>query len=67
MEEDLGNRVVPAELSTILADRFRTVRKDGADLSSEKHSGRGIHSFLMQIALGVDLIPGQERLALFRV
>ena len=59
--------MVPAELSTILADRFMTVRKDGADLSLEKHSGRGIHSFLMQIALGVELIPSQERLILFRV
>ena len=67
MEEDLGTRVVPAELYTILADRFRTVRKDGVDLSSEKHSGRGIHSFLMQIALRVDLIPGLERVALVRV
>ena len=67
MEEDLGTRVVPAELSTILADRFMTVRKDGADLSLEKHSGRDIQSFLMQIVLGVDLIPGLERVTLVRV
>ena len=59
--------MVPAKLSTILADRFRTVHKDGADLSLEKHSDRGIQSFLMQITLGVDLIPGLERVTLVRV
>ena len=59
--------MVPSELSTILADRFMTVREDGADLSLEKHSGQEIQSFLMQIVLGVDLIPGLEPLTLVRI
>ena len=57
MVEALGTGEIPAELSAILAACFRMVRKYGAALSSEKRLGRGIHSFLAQMALGVDLIP----------
>ena len=58
--EALGTGETPDELFAILAARFRTVREDGAVLSSEKRLGQGIHSFLAQIASGVDLIPGLD-------
>ena len=53
MVEDLGTGVIPGELYAILVARFR--------------SGRGIHSFLVQLALGVDHIPVPERLNLVGV
>ena len=65
--EALGTGAIPAELSMILTARFQTVREDGAALSLEKRSIQGIHSFLTQIASTVDLIPGLERVNLFRV
>ena len=65
--EALGNGIILAELSAILAARFRTFQKDGADLSLEKQSGQGIHSFLAQLASGVDPIPSLERVKLVGV
>ena len=62
--EDMGNILILAELAMILADHFHTVRKEGASLSEEKRSGRGIHFFLSQMALGVDLVPGLEKVTL---
>ena len=56
--EALGIGAILADISTILMDRFRTVREYGADLSLEKRSGFGIHSFLTQLVLWVNLIPG---------
>ena len=41
-----------------------TLRSYGAALTSEKCSVRVIHSFLAHILLGVDLIPGLERVIL---
>ena len=65
--EALGTGAIPAELSMILTARFQTVRKDWAALFSEKRSGRGINSFLAQLASGVELIHGLERVTLVRV
>ena len=65
--EALGKKAIPAKLSAILAAHFRTVRKDGVARSSEKRLGRGIHSFLTQLALGVNLITGLERVSLVGV
>ena len=62
--EALGTGEIPGELSAILAGRFRTVRKDGAALLSDKLSVRGINSFLEQVAPGVDRIHGLERVTL---
>ena len=62
--EALGTRAIPYELSAILTACFCTVCEDGAALSSDKRSGRGIHSFLAQLALGVDLIPGLDQVTL---
>ena len=67
MAEARGTGAIPDELSVILVDHFRTVRKDGAALTSDKRSDRGIHSFLVQIASGLDLIPGLEEATLVRV
>ena len=67
MAEAMGNGEIPADLSAILAARFRTVRKDGAALFSEKCSDRRIHSFLEQLALRVDLIPSLEQVTLVGV
>ena len=65
--EALRTRGIRSELSTIPMARFRTVRKDGAELSSDNHSSRGVHSFLAQLVLGVDLIPRLERVTVVRV
>ena len=43
------------------------IQKDGAALSLEKQSGQGIHSFLAQLASGVDPIPSLERVKLVGV
>ena len=52
MAEDLGTIAILEELSAILVARFQTVRKDGADLSSENCLEMGIHSFLTQLVSG---------------
>ena len=65
--EALGTGEIPAELSAILVAAFRTVHKDGAARSSEKRLGRGIHSFLAQLALVVDPIHGLEQVTLVGV
>ena len=62
--EDLGTRAILSKLSTILTIRFRTISEDGADLPSDKRLGQGIHSFLAQLALVVDNIPGLDRVTL---
>ena len=64
MAEDLGTRAILSKLSTILTIRFRTISEDGADLPSDKRLGQGIHSFLAQLALVVDNIPGLDRVTL---
>ena len=63
--EALGTGEIPDEVSTILTARVWTVHKDGAALSLEKRSGRGIHYFRAHLALGVDLIPGLDQMTLF--
>ena len=65
--EALGTRAIPGELSAILVGRFQAVREEGAALPSDKRSGQGIHSFLVQLMLGVDHIPGLERVILVEV
>ena len=65
--EDLGTGHIPGKISTILAGRFRTIFEDGSALPSDKRSGRGIHSFLAQLAWRVDHVPGLERLILVGV
>ena len=64
--EALGAGATPDELSTILAARFRTVCEDGVYLSFEKRSVQGVHFFLAQLELGVDLFPLLEWVKLFR-
>ena len=63
----LETGAIPDKFSAILVDFFGTVCKDGAALPSDNHSGWGIHSFLAQIELGVELFPGLERVTLFGV
>ena len=58
---DLGTGAILAKLAAILAAHSRTVCKDGTTCTPEERSGRVIHSFLPQLAMGVDLIPGLER------
>ena len=65
--EAMGTGAIPAELSVILTPFLREVHKDGAALSPEKCSGRGVHSFLEQLMSGVNLIPGLEQVTLVRV
>ena len=60
--EALGTGEIPVNLSEILVAHFRTFSEDRAALLLEKRSGRGIHSFLDQLASGVDPVPGLERL-----
>ena len=56
--EALGTGAIRAKLSAILAAHSQTVFKDGTDLTLEKRSGQGIHSFLVPLASGVDPVPG---------
>ena len=65
--EALGTRSILAKLAAILTDHSRTVREDGAALTPEKRSGRGIHTFLAQLASGVDPVPGLEQETVVRV
>ena len=65
--EALGTGEILAELAAILVAHSQTVRKDGTDLTPETHSGRGIQSFLVQLALGVDLVTGMEQVAVVGV
>ena len=46
---------------------FRMVREDGTALTLNKHSDRGIHSFLDQLSSGVDYIPVMEQVAFIGV
>ena len=65
--EALGTGAILDDISAILTASFRTVREDGAALYSEKLSDRGIHYFLAQLALRLDLIPILERVTLVGV
>ena len=65
--EALGTGVISVKLSAILAAHFRTVRKNGEALLSDKRSGQGIHSFLAQITPGGNLIPGLDLVTLVGV
>ena len=60
--EVLGNGRLPNALTKIIASRFRMVHEDGVALSTENRAVRGLHSFLANLASGVDLVPGLERL-----
>ena len=62
--EALGTGSILGKLSAILASLFRTVHEDGAALPSDKRLGWGVHSFLAQIASGLEHIPFLERLIL---
>ena len=64
--EALGTRSIPTDLSGILEDRSWTVCKYGASLSLEKRSVWEIHYFLTQLALGMDIFPGLDRVTLAR-
>ena len=63
----LGTGAIPAKLSAILADRFRTVREDGESLSLEKRLVRGVHSFLAQLKSVVEIVPRLEQVTLVRI
>ena len=63
----MGTGAILAEIFAILTAHIQTVRKDGADLSSEKHLGRGIHFFLTQLAFELDTVPSMKRVILVGV
>ena len=65
--EALGTGEIPDKLAAILALHSQTVREDRTALTPEKRSGQGIHSFLAQLTLGVDLVPGLERVTVVGV
>ena len=65
--EALGTRSIPAKMAAILAAHSRTVRKDGTALTMEERTGRGLHAFLLHLALGEVLFPGLERVTLIGV
>ena len=65
--EALGTGEISADLAAILAAHYQTVYEDGTALTPEKRSGQGIHSFLEQLALGVDPVPGLEQVTVVRV
>ena len=49
-----------------MSDRFRVAKEDGGPLSRDKRSGRGVHSFLVNLASRVDPVPGFERVVLLQ-
>ena len=63
----LGTSQFPKNVARALLVWFHLKRGDGGPLSTEKRSGRGIHSFLGHIASGVDTVPGFERVACLQV
>ena len=65
--EDIGTGTIPADLAAILVAHSQTVHEDGTDRTPEERLGRAIHSFLAQLASGVDLIPGLERATMVRI
>ena len=65
--EALGNGSILGELDAILADHSRTILEDRKALSAEKRSVWGIHSFLTQLTLGLDPVPGLDRVTLVGV
>ena len=65
--EALGTGEIPDKLSAILTTHSQTVREDGTDLMPKKRLGRRIHSFLAQLASGVDPLPGLERVTVVGV
>ena len=67
VREVLRTGRIPDDLVKTLLERFRVKREDGGYLSKEKYSGRGVHSFLAQLASRVDPVPGFEQVALFQV
>ena len=64
--EVLSTGRLPENIVEALSLRFRIVQEDEIPLSTEKRSGRGIHSLLSHLASGVDLVLGFEWLALLR-
>ena len=65
--EALVTKVIPGELSTVLAGRLRTVCEDGAALPSDKCLVWGIHSFLSQLVSVGDHILNLEQVNLIGV
>ena len=65
--EALGTGAIPDELAAILAAHSQTVREYGTALTPDKCLGRGIISFLAQLELGVEPVPGLERVTLVGV
>ena len=61
------NGEIPADLTAIIAAQSQTVCEEGAALAVEKRSGRRIHFFLVNLASGVDLVPGLDRVTVARV
>ena len=57
MGEVLGTIRLSDALINILASRLRVIFKDGEALSTDKHTGRVIHSFLAHPASVVDQVP----------
>ena len=63
----LGTGFIPAELAAILAEQYRTVRKDGSARTPEERTGRVLHAFLSHLALGEVPVPGLDRVTLVGV
>ena len=59
--EALGTGAIPDELAAILAAHYQTVHEYRTDRMPEERSIRLIHSVLAQLASGMDLVPGLER------
>ena len=56
---------LPAELISVLLDRFRVSGEDSGVMSTEKRSGCPLHDFLGHLSSRPNPVPGFERLALF--
>ena len=65
--EVLGTGSILAELETILVEHSQTVRKDGLARTQEECTGRGLHTFLLLLALREVPVPGLEKVTLLGV
>ena len=58
---------LPDDLVAELSAGFRFTKEYGGPLSTEKRSGRGVHSFLVHLASGVATVSGFKRVILLQV
>ena len=65
--EALGTRKILSKPAAILAAHSGTVHMGGTARTSEERLGRGLHSFLVHLALGEVPVPGLEWVTLVGV